>query len=162
MHRLRAATLLLEVITLNRHRPSAEAWKEIPCATLNRRDFAAAYSLRKYVREGHYLAHETVIRRATVSSMGPISFAIFSFVSRIASRAPDFYRLPHDTVIEVEFSRRYLTGHLRSFLMTCDSAVPGDRPIVANEPIAERGERVSFCPDARRSARAAISENPRP
>ena len=53
--------------------------------------------------KNYYLAHETVVRRATGSSMGPVSFAIFSFLNRIASRAPDFFRIPHDAVIEVGF-----------------------------------------------------------
>jgi KUP system potassium uptake protein len=53
--------------------------------------------------KNYYLAHETIIRRATDSTMGPISFAIFSFLNRIASRAPDFFRIPHDAVIEVGF-----------------------------------------------------------
>jgi KUP system potassium uptake protein len=53
--------------------------------------------------KNYYLAHETIIRRATDSAMGPISFAIFSFLNRIASRAPDFFRIPHDAVIEVGF-----------------------------------------------------------
>ena len=53
--------------------------------------------------KNYYLAHETIIRRANDSSMGPISFAIFSFLNRIASRAPDFFRIPHDAVIEVGF-----------------------------------------------------------
>ena len=35
--------------------------------------------------------------------MGPIAFAIFSFLNRIASRAPDFFKIPHDAVIEVGF-----------------------------------------------------------
>ena len=53
--------------------------------------------------KNYYLAHETVVRRATGSSMGPVSFAIFSFLNRISSRAPDFFRIPHDAVIEVGF-----------------------------------------------------------
>jgi KUP system potassium uptake protein len=53
--------------------------------------------------KNYYLAHETIIRRANDSAMGPISFAIFSFLNRIASRAPDFFRIPHDAVIEVGF-----------------------------------------------------------
>jgi KUP system potassium uptake protein len=53
--------------------------------------------------EHYYLAHETIVRRETNSSMGSIPFAIFSFLSRIASRAPDFFRIPHDGVIEVGF-----------------------------------------------------------
>jgi len=53
--------------------------------------------------KNYYLAHETIVRRAKGSSMRPISFAIFSFLNRIASRAPDFFRIPHDAVIEVGF-----------------------------------------------------------
>jgi KUP system potassium uptake protein len=53
--------------------------------------------------KNYYLAHETIVRRATGSAMGPISFAIFSFLNRIASRAPDFFKIPHDAVIEVGF-----------------------------------------------------------
>ena len=53
--------------------------------------------------KNYYLAHETIVRRATGSSMGPISFAIFSFLNRMASRAPDFFKIPHDAVIEVGF-----------------------------------------------------------
>ena len=53
--------------------------------------------------KNYYLAHETIVRRAAGSAMGPISFAIFSFLNRIASRAPDFFRIPHDAVIEVGF-----------------------------------------------------------
>jgi KUP system potassium uptake protein len=51
----------------------------------------------------YYLAHETIVRRATDSAIGPITFAIFSFLNRIASRAPDFFKIPHDAVIEVGF-----------------------------------------------------------
>jgi KUP system potassium uptake protein len=53
--------------------------------------------------KNYYLAHETIVRRATDSAMEPISFAIFSFLNRIASRAPDFFKIPHDAVIEVGF-----------------------------------------------------------
>jgi KUP system potassium uptake protein len=53
--------------------------------------------------KNYYLAHETIVRRASDSAMAPISFAIFSFLNRIASRAPDFFRIPHDAVIEVGF-----------------------------------------------------------
>lgn len=35
--------------------------------------------------------------------MDPMSFAIFSFLDRIASRAPDFFRIPEDAIIEVGF-----------------------------------------------------------
>lgn len=53
--------------------------------------------------KNYYLAHETIVRRATGSAMGPISFAIFSFLNRIASRAPDFFKIPQDAIIEVGF-----------------------------------------------------------
>jgi len=53
--------------------------------------------------KNYYIAHETIVRRTTDSTMGPISFAIFSFLNRIASRAPDFFKIPHDAVIEVGF-----------------------------------------------------------
>jgi KUP system potassium uptake protein len=53
--------------------------------------------------KNYYIAHETIVRRAAGSSIGPISFAIFSFLNRIASRAPDFFKIPHDAVIEVGF-----------------------------------------------------------
>jgi KUP system potassium uptake protein len=53
--------------------------------------------------KNYYLAHETIVRRAKGSAMGPISFAIFSFLNRIASRAPDFFKIPQDAIIEVGF-----------------------------------------------------------
>jgi KUP system potassium uptake protein len=53
--------------------------------------------------KNYYLAHETIVRRASGSAMAPIFFAIFSFLNRIASRAPDFFKIPHDAVIEVGF-----------------------------------------------------------
>ena len=53
--------------------------------------------------KNYYLAHETIVRRVKDSSMGPFSFAIFSFLNRVASRAPDFFKIPHDAVIEVGF-----------------------------------------------------------
>ena len=53
--------------------------------------------------KNYYIAHETIVRRAEGSSIGPISFAIFSFLNRIASRAPDFFKIPHDAIIEVGF-----------------------------------------------------------
>jgi KUP system potassium uptake protein len=51
----------------------------------------------------YYIAHEIVVRRAKDSAMGPISFAIFAFLTRIASRAPDFFKIPHEAVSEVGF-----------------------------------------------------------
>jgi KUP system potassium uptake protein len=53
--------------------------------------------------KNYYIAHETIIRRGTGSSMDPMSFSIFSFLNRIASRAPDFFKIPHDAIIEVGF-----------------------------------------------------------
>jgi len=53
--------------------------------------------------KNYYLAHETIVRRDTGSSMEPLSFAVFSLLNRIASRAPDFFKIPHDAVIEVGF-----------------------------------------------------------
>jgi KUP system potassium uptake protein len=53
--------------------------------------------------KNYYLAHETIVRREQESAMDPVSFAVFSFLNRIASRAPDFFKIPHDAVIEVGF-----------------------------------------------------------
>jgi len=53
--------------------------------------------------QNYYVAHETVVRRDTASSMGSVSFPIFSFLNRISSRAPDFFKIPHDAIIEVGF-----------------------------------------------------------
>ena len=51
----------------------------------------------------YFIGHETVIRRAAGSKMGPVSFAIFAFLTKIASRAPDFFHIPQDTLSEVGF-----------------------------------------------------------
>jgi len=53
--------------------------------------------------KNYYIAHETIVRRDRESSMDAISFAIFSFLNRIASRAPDFFKIPQDAIIEVGF-----------------------------------------------------------
>jgi KUP system potassium uptake protein len=53
--------------------------------------------------QNYYVAHETVVRRDKDSAMGPVSFSIFSFLNRISSRAPDFFKIPHDAIIEVGF-----------------------------------------------------------
>ncbi len=53
--------------------------------------------------KNYYIAHETIVRRETGSAMDAISFAIFSFLNRIASRAPDFFKIPQDAIIEVGF-----------------------------------------------------------
>jgi KUP system potassium uptake protein len=59
--------------------------------------------------KNYYIAHETIVRRGVESSMEPVSFAIFSFLNRIASRAPDFFKIPHDAIIEVGISGGDLT-----------------------------------------------------
>ena len=51
----------------------------------------------------YYIAHETVVRRAKNSAMGPVSFAVFAFLTRNASRAPDFFKIPQDGLSEVGF-----------------------------------------------------------
>ena len=54
--------------------------------------------------DAHYfISHERVIRRAKGSRMSAASFAVFSFLTRIASRAPDFFRIPQDRLSEVGF-----------------------------------------------------------
>jgi KUP system potassium uptake protein len=53
--------------------------------------------------KNYYLAHETIVRREVGSAMDPVSFGVFSLLTRIASRAPDFFKIPHDAVIEVGF-----------------------------------------------------------
>ena len=54
-------------------------------------------------RVSYYIGRETVVRRAKNSAMGPVSFTIFAFLTRIASRAPDFFRIPQDGLSEVGF-----------------------------------------------------------
>ncbi len=51
----------------------------------------------------YYIAHETVIRARPKSAMNPILFAVFAFLARLASRAPDFFRIPPDGLSEVGF-----------------------------------------------------------
>jgi KUP system potassium uptake protein len=51
----------------------------------------------------YYIGHEIVVRRARNSAMGPVSFAIFAFLTRIASRAPDFFKIPSEGLSEVGF-----------------------------------------------------------
>ncbi len=54
--------------------------------------------------EVHYfIGHETVIRRARGSRMAAVPFALFGFLMRIASRAPDFFRIPSNRLSEVGF-----------------------------------------------------------
>ncbi|HEX4368199.1 MAG TPA: KUP/HAK/KT family potassium transporter [Rhodopila sp.] len=51
----------------------------------------------------YFIGHESVIRRSEGSKMGAVSFGVFSFLSKIASRAPDFFRIPQDRLSEVGF-----------------------------------------------------------
>jgi KUP system potassium uptake protein len=51
----------------------------------------------------YYIAHEIVVRRAKGSAMAAVPFAIFAFLTRIASRAPDFFKIPHEGLSEVGF-----------------------------------------------------------
>ena len=73
---------------------------DIPLSLLNcnRLGFDADLEHRNY-----YIGHETIVRRDAASAMGPVSFPIFSFLNRICSRAPDFFKIPQDAIIEVGF-----------------------------------------------------------
>jgi KUP system potassium uptake protein len=51
----------------------------------------------------YYIAHEIVVRRPKNSAMAAVPFAVFAFLTRIASRAPDFFRIPAEGVSEVGF-----------------------------------------------------------
>ncbi len=51
----------------------------------------------------YFIGHERVVRRTHGSTMGPVSFAVFAFLTRIASRAPDFFRIPQEGLSEVGF-----------------------------------------------------------
>ncbi|CAN5387461.1 potassium transporter Kup [soil metagenome] len=73
---------------------------DIPLTLLNcsRLGFDADLERRNY-----YIAHETIVRRETNCAMSPITFSIFSFLNRVSSRAPDFFKIPQDAIIEVGF-----------------------------------------------------------
>jgi KUP system potassium uptake protein len=51
----------------------------------------------------YYIAHEIVVRRRRKSAMAAVPFAVFAFLTRIASRAPDFFRIPADGLSEVGY-----------------------------------------------------------
>jgi KUP system potassium uptake protein len=54
--------------------------------------------------DAHYfIGHESVIRRTHGAGLGVVPFAVFAFLTRIASRAPDFFRIPQDRLSEVGF-----------------------------------------------------------
>jgi len=52
----------------------------------------------------YYIAHEIVDRAARKSAMAAVPFAIYAFLVRIASRAPDFFKIPHERVLEVGYN----------------------------------------------------------
>jgi KUP system potassium uptake protein len=51
----------------------------------------------------YFVGHETVLRRPRNSGMAAVPFAVFAFLSKIASRAPDFFQIPPDRLSEVGF-----------------------------------------------------------
>jgi KUP system potassium uptake protein len=51
----------------------------------------------------YFIAHEIIVRRDKDSAMPAVPFAVFAFLSRIASRAPDFFRIPHEGLSEVGY-----------------------------------------------------------
>jgi KUP system potassium uptake protein len=51
----------------------------------------------------YYIAQEIVVRRGKKSAMAAVPFAVFAFLTRIASHAPDFFKIPHEKVLEVGF-----------------------------------------------------------
>jgi KUP system potassium uptake protein len=51
----------------------------------------------------YFIAHEIIVRRERGSAMPKVPFAVFAFLTRIASRAPDFFRIPHESLSEVGY-----------------------------------------------------------
>ena len=51
----------------------------------------------------YYIAHERIMRRSENSAMWAPAFGIFIFLTRIASRAPDFFKIPNEGLSEVGF-----------------------------------------------------------
>jgi KUP system potassium uptake protein len=51
----------------------------------------------------YFIAHEIIVRREHGSAMPALPFAVFAFLTRISSRAPDFFRIPHEGLSEVGF-----------------------------------------------------------
>ena len=50
-----------------------------------------------------FVGHETVVRRQRRSALAPMTFALFHFLMRIANRAPDFFKIPQDSLSEIGF-----------------------------------------------------------
>ena len=55
----------------------------------------------------YYIAHEIVVRRAKHSAMAAVPFAVFAFLTRIASRAPDFFKIPSAAFSECASSSKF-------------------------------------------------------
>jgi KUP system potassium uptake protein len=53
--------------------------------------------------QNYDIAHETIVRDESKPAMGPMTFSVFAFLNRISSRAPDFFQIPQDAIIEVGF-----------------------------------------------------------
>jgi KUP system potassium uptake protein len=51
----------------------------------------------------YFVGHESVNRREHGSRLGPVTFAVYNFLSHIASRAPDFFHIPQDALSDVGF-----------------------------------------------------------
>jgi KUP system potassium uptake protein len=51
----------------------------------------------------YYIAHERIVRRSRASTMRLVPFGIFLFLTRIGSRAPDFFKIPNEGLSEVGF-----------------------------------------------------------
>jgi len=60
--------------------------------------------LRRRLRSRPLLHRPRIaVRHAKDSAMAPISFAIFAFLTKIASPAPDFFPIPRESLSEVGF-----------------------------------------------------------
>ena len=59
--------------------------------------------LMTFVADRRPRVPQIVVRRARNSAMAAVPFAIYAFLARIASRAPDFFKIPHERVLEVGF-----------------------------------------------------------
>ena len=58
----------------------------------------------------YYIAHEIVVRRAKHSAMAAVPFAVFAFLTRIASRAPDFFKNSRRRTVRGGLPHRNLTA----------------------------------------------------
>ncbi len=51
----------------------------------------------------YFIGHESVVRRPDGPRMSRVPFGVFAFLTKIASRAPDFFKIPQDCLSEVGF-----------------------------------------------------------